>query len=60
MEETEEKKRKRIIKRKVKKIIIIKRKESSIRNLGNNIKCPNVQIIGIPEIEDKKNEYEKS
>jgi len=26
---------------------------------GNNVKCPNIRIIGDPEEEDKKKDYEK-
>jgi len=29
------------------------------RNLQDNIKCPNSQIIGVPEEEDKKKDHEK-
>ena len=36
----------------------MKRTEDSLRELWNNIKCTNIQIIGIPE-EEKKKEYEK-
>jgi len=38
---------------------MIKRKENIIRDLWDNIKCPNIEIIGIPE-EDKRNEHEKA
>ena len=31
----------------------IKRNEDNIRDLWDNVKCPNIQIIGVPE-EDKK------
>ena len=31
----------------------IKRNEDNLRDLQHNIKCPNIQIIGVPE-EDKK------
>ena len=41
--ETERKKEKRI-----------KRCEDNLRDLWNNIKVPNIQIIGVPEEEDKK------
>ena len=30
-----------------------KRNEDNIRDLWDNVKCPNIQIIGVPE-EDKK------
>ena len=36
-----------------KKKIIIKRNEDNLRDLWDNVKCPNIQIIGVPE-EDKK------
>ena len=32
----------------------IKRNEDNLRELQDNIKCPNTQIIGVPEEEDKK------
>ena len=35
-----------------------KRNEDNLRDLWDNVKCPNVQIIGIPE-EDKKKGHEK-
>ena len=31
----------------------IKRNEDNMRDLWNNVKCPNIQIIGVPE-EQKK------
>ena len=46
--ETERKKEKRI-----------KRNEDNLRDLWDNIKCPNIQIIGVPEEEDKKKGYGK-
>ena len=36
----------------------IKRNEDNLRDLQDNIKCPNIQIIGVPE-EDKKKDHEK-
>ena len=45
--ETESKKEKRI-----------KRKEDNLRDLWDNVKCPNIWIIGVPE-EDKKKGHEK-
>ena len=46
--ETERKKEKRI-----------KRNEDNLRDLWDNVKHPNVQIIGVPEEEDKKKDHEK-
>ena len=37
----------------------MKRTEDSLRDLRDNIKCTNIRIIGIPEEEEKKKEYEK-
>ena len=37
----------------------MKRMEDSLRNLCNNIKCINIQIIGITEEEEKKKGSEK-
>ena len=36
----------------------IKRNEDNLRDLWDNVKCPDIQIIGVPE-EDKKKGYEK-
>jgi len=36
----------------------IKRNEDKLRDLWDNVKCPNIQIIGIPE-EDKNKGHEK-
>ena len=33
----------------------IKRNEDNLRDLWNNVKRPNIQVIGVPEEEDKKN-----
>ena len=41
------------------KINIKKRTEDSLRDIWDNIKCINVQIIGVPEEEEKKKRYEK-
>ena len=37
----------------------IKRNEDNLRDLQDNIKCPNIRIIGIPEEDDKKKDHEK-
>ena len=37
----------------------MKRTEASLRDLWDNVKGTNIQIIGIPEEEEKKKEYEK-
>ena len=41
------------------KKIIIKRNEDNLRNLWDNVKCPNIRIIGVPEEEDKKKRHAK-
>ena len=41
------------------KVKRIKRAEDSFRDLWDHIKCTNIQIIGIPEEEEKKKGYEK-
>ena len=41
------------------KVKRMKRVEDSLRDLWNNIKCTNIQIIVVPEEEQKKNWYEK-
>ena len=38
----------------------MKRTEDSLRGLWDNIKCTNIQIIGVPEEEEKKKGYEKN
>ena len=38
----------------------MKRIEDSLRDLGDNIKCTNIQIIGVPEEEEKKKGSEKT
>ena len=37
----------------------IKRNENNLRDLQDNIKRHNIQIIGVPEEEDKKKDHEK-
>ena len=37
----------------------IKRNEDNLRDLWNNVKRPNIQIIGVPKEEDKKEDHEK-
>ena len=36
-----------------------KRNEDNLRDLWDNVKCPNIRIIGVPEEEDKKKDLEK-
>ena len=36
----------------------IERNEDNLRDLWDNVKCPNIRIIGAPE-EDKKKDHEK-
>ena len=38
---------------------LIKRNEDNLRDLQDNIKRYNIQIIGVPEEEDKKKDHEK-
>ena len=38
----------------------MKRTEDSLRDLWDNIKCTNIQIIWVPEEEEKKKGYEKN
>ena len=42
-----------------KKVKRMKRTEDSLRDLWDNIKCTNIQIIGVPEEEEKKKGYKK-
>ena len=37
----------------------IKRNEDNLRDLQDNMKCSNIQIIGVQEEEDKKEDHEK-
>ena len=32
----------------------INRREDNLRDLWDNVKCPNIRIIGVPEEEDRK------
>ena len=41
------------------KVNRMKKTEDSLRDLWNSVKCMNIRIIGIPEEEEKKKEYEK-
>ena len=41
------------------KVKRMKRTEDSLRHLWDNIKCTNIQIIGVPKEERKKKGYEK-
>ena len=42
------------------KVKRMKRVEDSLRDLWDHIKCTNIQIIGVPEEEEKKKGYEKN
>ena len=37
----------------------IKRNEDNLRDLWDNVKCPTIRTIGVPEEEDKKKGHEK-
>ena len=37
----------------------MKRTEDSLRDVWDNMECTNIQIIGVPEEEEKKKGYEK-
>ena len=37
----------------------IKRNEDNLRDLCDNVKCPSIWIIGVPEEEDEKKGHEK-
>ena len=41
------------------KVKRMKKTENSLRDLWDNIKCTNILIIGVPEVEEKKKGYEK-
>ena len=47
------------MKQRGKKKKIMKRNEDNLRDLWGNVKCCNIQIIGVPEEEDKKKGNEK-
>ena len=47
------------MKQRGKKKKIIERNEDNLRDLWDNVKYPNIQIIGVPEEEDKKKGHEK-
>ena len=38
----------------------IKRNEDNLRDVWDNVKCPNIRIRGVPEEEDKKKDHEKT
>ena len=42
------------------KVKRMKTTDNSLIDLWNNIKCTNIQIIGIPEKEEEKKGYEKN
>ena len=35
------------------------KEKNNLRDLWDNVKCPNIQIIGVPEKEDKKKGHKK-
>ena len=37
----------------------IKRNKDNLRDLWDNVKCPNIEIIGVPEEEDKRKTMRK-
>ena len=37
----------------------MKRNEDNLRDLWDNVKCPNIRIIGVSEEKDKKKGHEK-
>ena len=47
------------MKQRGKKKKIIKRNEDNLRDLGDNVKRPNIWIIGVQEAEDKKKDHEQ-
>ena len=32
--------------------------EDNLRDLWDNVKCPNIQIIGVPEVDKKKDHFD--
>ena len=38
---------------------MIKINDDNLRDLWDNVKCPNIRITGVPEEEDKKKHHEK-
>ena len=47
------------MKQRGKKKKTIKRNEDNLRNFCDNVKCPNIQTIGLPEEDKKKKCHEK-
>ena len=41
------------------KVKRMKRTEDNLRDLWDNIKCTSIQILGVPEEEEKKKGYKK-
>ena len=41
------------------KVKRMKTVEGTLRDLLDNIKCTNIRVIGVPEEEEKKKQYEK-
>ena len=39
--------------------VLIKSSEGNLRDLLDNVKCPNISIIGVPGEEDKEKGHEK-
>ena len=37
----------------------IKRNEDNLEDIWDNVKCPNIEIIGVPEEEDKRKAMKK-
>ena len=37
----------------------LKENEDNLRDLQDNVKCPNIRIIGVPEEEDKRKTMRK-